>query len=383
MSIPGSEAFLYFAVEHLHQPFILKFSNVSNPLNIIIACGGTGGHLFPGIAVAQELKSRGHEVLLLISEKKVDARASGKYSNLNFETVKAIAKPPTFSLRMISFLFGLRKTIKQCRAIIQRENADVVLGMGGFTSFPPVYAGSKLGVRTYVHDSNAVPGRSNLMTAECCTEVLLGLAVAEEHFPKVETRITGTPVRDELETLPSRHAACHVFDLNPRKKTLLVMGGSQGAQNLNELVAVGSEGTEWQVLHLAGQADFDRVKAQVGDRKGYKVLAFCDQMPSAYAAADFCVARSGASSLTELSRVGLPALLVPYPFAADDHQTANAEVYEEANAAVLKQQDDLNEEGIRDMLTSLNGEIIETMSAAMKSLAVPDAAEKIATVIEG
>ena len=383
MSIPGSEAFLYFAVEHLHQPFILKFSNVSNPLNIIIACGGTGGHLFPGIAVAQELKSRGHEVLLLISEKKVDARASGKYSNLNFETVKAIAKPPTFSLRMISFLFGLRKTIKQCRAIIQRENADVVLGMGGFTSFPPVYAGSKLGVRTYVHDSNAVPGRSNLMTAECCTEVLLGLAVAEEHFPKVETRITGTPVRDELETLPSRHAACHVFDLNPRKKTLLVMGGSQGAQNLNELVAVGSEGTEWQVLHLAGQADFDRVKAQVGDRKGYKVLAFCDQMPSAYAAADFCVARSGASSLTELSRVGLPALLVPYPFAADDHQTANAEVYEKANAAVLKQQDELNEEGIRDMLTSLNEEIIETMSAAMKSLAVPDAAEKIATVIEG
>jgi len=95
------------------------------------------------------------------------------------------------------------------------------------------------------------------------------------------------------------------------------------------------------------------------------------------------VARSGASSLTELSRVGLPALLVPYPFAADDHQTANAEVYEEANAAVLKQQDELNEEGIRDMLTSLNGEIIETMSAAMKSLAVPDAAEKIATVIEG
>jgi len=383
VSIPGSEAFLYFAVEHLHQPFILKFSHVSNSLKIIIACGGTGGHLFPGIAVAQELKSRGHEVLLLISEKKVDAQASEKYSNLNFETVKAIAKPPTFSLRMIPFLLGLWKTIKQCRAIIQRENADVVLGMGGFTSFPPVYAGSKLGVRTYVHDSNAVPGRSNLMTAECCTEVLLGLEVAAAHFPKAKTRITGTPVRDELEALPSRHAACHAFDLDPQKKTLLVMGGSQGAQNLNELVATGSEGTEWQVLHLAGQADFDRVKAQVGDRKGYKVLAFCDQMPSAYAAADFCVARSGASSLTELSRVGLPALLVPYPFAADDHQTANAEVYEEANAAVLKQQDDLNEEGIRDMLTSLNGEIIETMSVAMKSLEVPDAAEKIATVIEG
>ena len=372
-----------FAVEHPDQAFILTTSFVSKPLKIIIACGGTGGHLFPGIAVAQELKSRGHEVLLLISEKKVDAQASEKYSELRFETVKAIAKPPTFSLRMISFLFALRKTIKQCRAIIQRENADVVLGMGGFTSFPPVYAGSKLGVRTYVHDSNAIPGRSNLMTAECCDEVLLGLEVAAEHFPKIETRITGTPVRDELETLPSRHAACHVFGLDAKKRTLLVMGGSQGAQKVNELVAAGSEGTDWQVLHLAGQADYERVKEQVGDREGYKVLAFCDQMPSAYAASDFCVARSGASSLTELSRVGLPALLVPYPFAADDHQTANAEVYEEVNAAVLKQQDELSEKVIREMLESLDDEIIETMSAAMKSLAVPDAAAQIANVIEG
>jgi len=372
-----------FAVEHPIQTFILITSFVSNPLKIIIACGGTGGHLFPGIAVAQELKSRGHEVLLLISEKKVDAQASEKYSELQFETVKAIAKPRTFSLKMISFLFALRKTIKQCRAIVQREEADVVLGMGGFTSFPPVYAASKLGLRTYVHDSNAVPGRSNLMTAECCDEVLLGLKVAAEHFSKLETRVTGTPVRDELENMPSRHAACHVFGLDAKKKTLLVMGGSQGAQKLNELVAEGSEGTGWQVLHLAGQADYERVKAQVGDREGYKVLAFCDQMASAYAASDFCVARSGASSLTELSYVGLPALLVPYPFAADDHQTANAEVYEEADAAVLKQQDELNADVIREMLESLDDEIIETMSAAMKSLAVPDAAAQIANVIEG
>ena len=116
---------------------------MNSPLKIIIACGGTGGHLFPGIAVAQELESRGHEVLLLISEKKVDAQASEKYKNLKFETVRAIAKPPTFSLAMVSFLLKLRKTIKQCSSIIAREKADVVLGMGGFTSFPPVLAGSK------------------------------------------------------------------------------------------------------------------------------------------------------------------------------------------------------------------------------------------------
>ena len=356
---------------------------MSDPLKIIIACGGTGGHLFPGIAVAQELKSRGHKVLLLISEKEVDAKASAKYSELRFETVRAIAKPPTFSLKMISFLLKLRKTIKQCGAIIDREAADVVLGMGGFTSFPPVLAGSKKGLRTYVHDSNAVPGRSNLMTAKRCSAVLLGLQEAASHFPNSKVIRTGTPVRNELEELPSREEACQHFGLDPGKKTLLVMGGSQGARHLNEVVARGAEAGEWQVLHLAGQADFDRLTEEVGDRPGYKIFAFCSEMASAYAASDFCVARSGASSLTELSHAGLPALLVPYPFAADDHQTANAVVYEKAGAAVLRQQDGLTAEVVREMLTELNDDHLASMSAAMKGLADPDAAAQIANVLEG
>lgn len=356
---------------------------MSEPLKVIIACGGTGGHLFPGIAVAQELKSRGHDVLLLISEKEVDAEASKKYTDLRFETVKAIAKPPTFSPRMLSFLWRLWRTIARCGAIIKKEKADVILGMGGFTSLPPVHAGAKKGLRTYVHDSNAIPGRSNLLTAKQCTKVLVGLQEAVAHFPGAEVVVTGTPVRDELENLPTREEACRFFGLDPAKKTLLVMGGSQGAQKLNEIVAEGTAGSNWQVIHLAGQGDYGRLKLQVGTRKGYQVLAFCDQMAAAYAASDFCVARSGASSLTELSRVGLPALLVPFPFSADDHQTANAEVYAEARAAVLKQQDELDAAAIAGMLASLNDEIIETMSAAMTSLAVPDAAARIATVLEG
>lgn len=356
---------------------------VSQPLNVIIACGGTGGHLFPGIAVAQELKSRGHKVLLIISEKKVDKQASAKYTELQFETVNAIAKPPTLSPKMVPFLWRLFKTIGTCGKIIEREKADVVLGMGGFTSFPPVFAGAKKGLRTYVHDSNAIPGRSNLLTSKKCTKVLLGLKEAASHFSNIETAITGTPVRDELENLPSREKACQHFGLDPLKRTLLVMGGSQGASKLNEIVAEGTKGSDWQVIHLAGQGDHDRLTKQVGDREGYKVLAFCDQMAAAYAASDFCVARSGASSLTELTRAELPALLVPFPFSADDHQTANAVVYEKAGAAVLKQQTDLSEKDVKEMLTSLNDEIIGSMKSAMGDLAVPDAAAQIANVIEG
>ena len=339
--------------------------------------------MFPGIAVAQELRARGHEVLLLISEKKVDARASEKYGDLRFETMPAIAKPPTFSLRMISFLWRLRKTIKDCRALLKREEADVVLGMGGFTSFPPVLAGSRMGLRTYVHDSNAVPGRSNRMTAKRCTAVLVGMDEAGRFFPGSEVIRTGTPVREELENLPSREEAAGVFGLDPEKKILLVMGGSQGAQRLNELVAGATFGSQWQVLHLTGQVDFDRVSEEVGDRPGYKVMAFCSEMAAALVVSDFCVARSGASSLTEFAHVGLPALLVPFPYAADDHQTAHARVFDKAGAAFLLPQADLTGERLRSLLLNLTDQQLAKMSGAMRDLAEPTAAARIARVVEG
>jgi UDP-N-acetylglucosamine--N-acetylmuramyl-(pentapeptide) pyrophosphoryl-undecaprenol N-acetylglucosamine transferase len=355
---------------------------VSKQLKVIIACGGTGGHLFPGIAVAQELRSRGHEVLLLISEKAVDAQASKKYEDLRFETVRAIAKPRTLSLRIIPFLWRLRQTIGACRDILRREEADVVLGMGGFTSFPPVSAGAALGLRTYVHDSNAIPGRANRMTARRCTAVLVGMEEAGEHFPESRVIRTGTPVRDELRSFPSHEEACEKLSLDPTKKTLLVMGGSQGARHLNEVVVRGTEGSGWQVVHLTGQSDFERVREEVGERFGYRVMAFCEEMAVAYAAADFCVATSGASSLTELGMAGLPALLVPYPHAADDHQTANARVFEKAGAAFLLQQRNLTAEGLRGTLGELTDEQLDRMSATMKGLVERQAAKRIAEVIE-
>ncbi|MBP8663257.1 glycosyltransferase, partial [Akkermansia sp.] len=127
-------------------------------LNIVIACGGTGGHLFPGIAVAQELKKRGHNVTLLISQKKVDAQASKNYGDLNFRTIEAIAMPKIPSMSLLGFGLRLYKAIRFSRSLLDEVNADVVIGMGGFTSFPPVYAAHRKGIRTYVHDSNALPG---------------------------------------------------------------------------------------------------------------------------------------------------------------------------------------------------------------------------------
>jgi UDP-N-acetylglucosamine--N-acetylmuramyl-(pentapeptide) pyrophosphoryl-undecaprenol N-acetylglucosamine transferase len=354
-------------------------------MKILIACGGTGGHLFPGIAVAETLLAQGHEPLLLISQKKIDSQASAKYPHLNFKVVPAIAKPPTFSPKMLPFLWALHQSIQTSKKIIREFGADAVLGMGGFTSLPPVYAGHKLGKKTFVHDSNARPGRSNILTSRFCDKVFIGLQPAAAFFKK-PTELTGTPARPEILNLPSRTEAAQRFDLDPAKTTLLVTGGSQGALGLNQLIAKAAPllPESIQILHIAGPNDRDRIASENPvQRPGYQLIGFCDQMPSAYALADLVVARSGASTLTEISLAGLPSILVPYPFAADDHQTANAKVFSDAGAAKLIQQKDLTPESLAKLLSDLltNPGALKVMSTAAKSLAAPDAAEQVAKAI--
>ena len=355
-------------------------------LKILIACGGTGGHLFPGIAVGEALRARGHEVMLLISEKKVDSEASAKYKHLTFKAMPAVAKPATTSPKMIPFLWKLWGSIRQCKQVIREFQADAVLGMGGFTSLPPVYAGHTLGLKTFIHDSNARPGRANVMTSRFCTKVFLGLEPAKAFFPNRETVITGTPVRPEIIDLPPMEEAATRFGLEVGRPTIVVTGGSQGAKRLNELCAqaAASLPPQTQVLHIAGALDFQRVTEIIAGREGYKVLGFCDQMPSAYAIADLVIARSGASSLTEIAIAGHPSILVPYPYAADDHQTRNAEVFDSAGAAKLIQERDLDAEKLAALATSILQDLptYKRMAKAARALAIPDAADRVCAAIE-
>ncbi len=357
-------------------------------MNVLIACGGTGGHLFPGIAVAEELEKQGHKVLLLISEKKIDAQASKKYGTLQFITVPAIAKPATFSLKMLPFLNRLRKSIHQSKQILKEHKCDVVLGMGGFTSLPPIFAGKTLGLTTYVHDSNALPGKANRLTARWCTKVLLGLQAASPYFQSEKVIVTGTPVRKELSVPIRQDRARATLNLPSDGKAILVMGGSQGAKRLNSLVVEAAKELQKtsltvRFLHITGASDFDRVSELAKNIEGYQVLSFCNDMASAYAACDLAICRAGASSMTELSYVGMPSILVPYPYAADDHQTFNARVFEQAGAALLRQESDLDTQTLIDDLTRiLNDESLrQKMATQSESLAVKDAATQICNVI--
>ena len=358
-------------------------------LHVLIACGGTGGHLFPGIAVGEVLSARGHDVTLLISEKKIDSVAASGHPNLSFERLPFLAMPKIWSPKMIAFITGTFKGMNAARALIRKHEAQVVLGMGGFTSLTPIIAGRREKCRTLIHDSNAIPGKANRLTARFCNVVLLGLEACKKHFPKhPDVRVVGTPVRSSLrqKVTDDPHT---FFKLDKNKKTLVVMGGSQGARGVNRVVCMALDQFDKlgiQVLHIAGSTDYEEVRdayAKVPLLTQH-VAAFCHRMELAYQIADLAIARSGASTLTELAWFGIPSLLVPYPFAADDHQTRNAEIFESAGAAKVIQQSDISigsiVDVVRDILT--DPARAKAMKAAAQKLAVRDSAERIASIVE-
>ena len=363
-------------------------SKSKKSIHVLIACGGTGGHLFPGIAVGEVLSARGHEVTLLISEKKIDSIAASGHKDLRFEKMPFLAMPKPWSPKMIGFLTGLWKGMSQCRKIIREKDVSVVLGMGGFTSFAPLYAGKKENCRTLIHESNAIPGKANKLNSRYADTVLCGLEACKEFFPKHgDVRVVGTPVRSSMRT-SSKDDPYEFFKLDKTKKTLLIMGGSQGARGVNRVVGMTLEQFERmgiQVLHIAGPTDYEEVRDVYAKHPTLPqhVAAFCHRMDMAYRVADLAIARSGASSMSELAYFGVPSLLVPYPFAADDHQTRNAEVFAKEGAARLLTENEINADvladAVRDIL--MNPKKSEEMKRAANKIAVRNSAEKIADLI--
>lgn len=358
-------------------------------IRVLIACGGTGGHLFPGIAVAEVLKARGHGVTLLISEKKIDDLAASGHPGLTFEKMPFVAMPRPWSPKMAKFLMALWRGRDRCRQLIREGKVDVVLGMGGFTSFAPLWAGKAEGCRRLIHESNAIPGKANRLNAKFSDIVLCGLDACRKHFPKhPDVRMIGTPVRSTMRTT-GEEDPFNYFKLDRDKKTLLVMGGSQGARGVNRAIAAALpefSAMNLQVLHVTGPGDYVEVRDTYAKHPelAQHVAAFCHRMDLAYRVADLALARSGASSLSELGFFGVPSLLVPYPFAAEDHQTRNAEIFEAAGASMLIKESSLGGSVLADAVRSVLNDPakLSAMSRAAKKAAVPEAAERIADLIE-
>ncbi|MGA2180117.1 MAG: undecaprenyldiphospho-muramoylpentapeptide beta-N-acetylglucosaminyltransferase [Verrucomicrobiota bacterium] len=352
---------------------------------VAIACGGTGGHLFPGLAVAEQLQKRGCAVALLVSPKDVDQEAVKSARGMEIVTLPAVALQ---NRNHLSFARSFWQSWRASRNFFRSRPPHAVLAMGGFTSAPPILAAGKFGAKAFLHESNTIPGRANRFLARFVNEAFVGFPAAAARLRARKVTTTGTPVRPQFQ--PGDPAPCRAaFQLESNRPTILVMGGSQGASGINDMILsalplLGNRTSAWQWLHLTGPGDVEKVE-QAYAARGFKAVVkpFLAEMDLVLGAATIAVSRAGASSLAEIAAVRLPALLVPYPTAADNHQFYNARAFEATGAARLLEQKNATPEKVAALLCELvEGPAARAkIQAALAQWHAPKAAEQIAESI--
>jgi UDP-N-acetylglucosamine--N-acetylmuramyl-(pentapeptide) pyrophosphoryl-undecaprenol N-acetylglucosamine transferase len=349
---------------------------------VAIACGGTGGHLFPGLAVADQLVRHGCAVTLLISPKDVDQQAVQGVSGMEVVTLPAIGLKRGGE---IAFVRGFIQSYRAATKLFKSRPPQAALAMGGFTSAPPILAAKRAGARTFLHESNTIPGRANRWLARVVCRAFVGFPTAAGRLRNRNVTITGTPVRPCFQAREA--AGCRAaLGLDPARPVLLVMGGSQGARGINELVLqalplLASRVPELQWCHLTGPGDPGKVaRAYAALKLKAVVHPFFAEMELALGAATAAICRAGASSLAELAAMRVPAVLVPYPAATDNHQFHNARAFEATGAARLLEQKAATPEMLVQLLLDLieRSAVRGQMQNALAQWHAPRAAEQIA-----
>jgi len=344
---------------------------------LMIMAGGTGGHVYPALAVAQEWLSLGHEVVWMGTRSGLEARVVPA-AGIPMEWLSVSGLRGKGWLAKLSFPFMLTKACLQALFILRRAKPHVVLGMGGFVSGPGGVMARLLGIPLILHEQNRIPGTTNRWLARRAQVILE--AFPDSFTPKVKARCTGNPVRREIVSLRREIGAG--WD-EPIK--ILILGGSQGASALNEIVpeALARVDMPIRVFHQTGQAMRAKTAVRYAQlRMSARIEAFVEDMADAYAWADLVVCRSGAMTVSELTAAGLPSILVPYPYAIDDHQTHNARYLVDHGAAVMIPQADLSAERLAEEITALMQEPVrlKAMAERASALAKPDAAQVVAEI---
>lgn len=353
-----------------------------------IACGGTGGHLYPGLAVAEKLQQAGHQAIIYVSPKKIDQVVLKSYPQFQSVVLPTIGWPG-LGFKTLTFFLKFFQAYALCVREIRQHQPAAILGMGGFSSAPLLIAAARRGIPVLLHESNAIPGKVTKLLATQAIKVLLGFEECADYLKKSKTQVTGTPVRSTLKKV-KRTVAAEYWGIDSERLTITVIGGSQGAQGLNHLVLsvlpfLEKYKATIQVIHQTGIEDQSRVKDRY-EQAGIKacVVDFCQHMEMLYSVSDLMIARSGAASLSEVSYFGLPSLLVPYPYAAEDHQTLNAQVYVKAGASVLVRENSFGAELLSKTLEEWITSETTRRNFGEKALSFTayDAAQRVALEVE-
>ena len=369
-----------------------SFSNqqVSNPpsgvgkIRVVIAGGGTGGHIFPAIAIANAIKKINPlvEILFIGAKGKMEME---KVPQAGY-TIKGLTIAGfnrSSLIKNMGLPFKLIKSFWEVRNIFKAYQPTVVIGVGGYSTFPVLkYAQSK-GIPTFIHESNSFAGKSNVLLGKNATKIFVATNGMEQFFPKNKLLITGNPVRSAIAYASiKKEEAIVFFGLKQNTQTVLIVGGSLGAKSMNEALVGSLEKIEkagLQLIWQTGKTNADKYKEADNGKDFIWVNEFITQMEMAYSAADIVISRSGAMAVTELCVVGKPSIFVPYPFAAEDHQTANAMALVEKKAALLVKDSEVNDK-LADTLIALSTD--EALKSELKTnisaLAITNADEVIA-----
>jgi UDP-N-acetylglucosamine--N-acetylmuramyl-(pentapeptide) pyrophosphoryl-undecaprenol N-acetylglucosamine transferase len=351
-------------------------------LRLIVAGGGTGGHLFPGLAVAGEVKRRHEEARILFvtgkrkMESEIITRSGFDQASIAVEGVKGRGWKGALVLLKLPWSF------LQCLSIMREFKPHVVFGVGGYSSGPVCLAARVLGIPAAVHEQNSYPGVTNRLLCRVADRVFISFEESRAHFGGGNLYLTGNPIREEFLVTKPR-------DREDPRFTVLVIGGSQGARAVNDafveaLVIMKEKGRDLRIFHQTGRMDHDRIQAAYR-QKGLQgeVSAFIQDMAGTYAQADLVVSRAGAGAIFELAALGKPSILIPFPFAANHHQETNAGVLVEAGGAEIMVQEALSGEALADAVMKYmdNPEGLAEMGEAARKVARPKAAQEITNLL--
>ncbi|MGH9752264.1 MAG: undecaprenyldiphospho-muramoylpentapeptide beta-N-acetylglucosaminyltransferase [Blastocatellia bacterium] len=359
------------------SPSLRPSVSPSLPLSVIIAGGGTGGHIYPGIAIAQEFRRRDADtqILFIGTAKGLEAKIIPR-EGFNLELIEVAALKRVGFISRVKSLLMLPKSFLDVRSLIKRTRPDVVIGVGGYASGPVVLMAALMDTPTLVAEQNALPGFTNRILSRFVKAAAVSFEEARGFFGE-KAEITGNPVRAEFFDVPVKQVGDVI--------RVLVTGGSQGARAINEAVIgalplLAEEKGRVSFVHQTGENDFYRVR-DAYENSGLKaeVRPFIEKMVDEFAAADLVISRAGATTVAELAAAGKPAIMIPFPFAADDHQRKNAEAVERAGAGRMILQAELTPERLAKELTWLihDPHMLGRMAESSKRLGHPDAAKMV------
>lgn len=352
-------------------------------MRLVIAGGGTGGHLFPGIAVAEEFlaRDRDNEVLFIGTQNGIEARVLPRLG-YPLECIAVTGMRRKSGIEQLRGMALLIKSYFQSKKILESFGPDIVLGVGGYASGPVVLAAGRMQCRRYIHEQNALPGFTNKLLARFAEKIFVSIEESRNYFPAGKTHMTGNPLRRQIvQDVPASREE-HADRENFR---LLVFGGSAGARSINmalvdALPFLCEEKNRLSVMHQTGEKDLDEVKAGY-QKSGIKaeVLPFIHDMADAYHQADLVICRAGATTIAEVTACGKACIFIPFPYATDDHQRRNAEALVTKGAGFMLLNRDLSGESLANMIRELmkDRERLKIAGMCARQLARPDAAKII------